>query len=70
MSATTPAGAAYTETMVETVVPWARRLMVMAAAVAVVAWILKSASRSDQARVPVITGDTWPPVPVNPLRQG
>ncbi len=54
----------------ETVVSWARRLIVMAAIVAVVAWILKSASRNDQARVPAITGDTWPPVPVNPLRQG
>ena len=49
-----------------------RRLVLLAAVTAVVARILKSAGaidRSGAELLPSITGDTWPPVPVNPARR-
>jgi hypothetical protein len=49
-----------------------RRLVLLAAVTAVVARILKLAVATDRSGgelLPSIRGDTWPPVPVNPVRR-
>lgn len=52
---------------------WIRRAALLAAMAAAVRWVLTSKARHERARsgvVPTIGGDTWPPVPVNPVGRG
>ncbi len=54
--------------MIKTVLKWTRRLAVLAALAALVARVLESTGQAGPQRAPVIGGDTWPPVPLNPNR--
>jgi hypothetical protein len=58
--------------MFKSLLKWTVRLTVVAALVAGVARILGSRSGATGTSGPIATigGDTWPPVPVNPDRQG
>lgn len=57
--------------MVRTAGKWVLRLALLAALASLVARIIESTSRqSGPEGFPVIGGDTWPPVPTNPARQG
>jgi hypothetical protein len=50
---------------------WLRRLALVALLGAAVRWVVGARSRRNQDRSsapPIIGGDTWPPVPVNPSR--
>jgi hypothetical protein len=52
---------------------WFKRLALLALVGAVARWLLNSKARHDRARsgvAPTIGGDTWPPVPVNPVGKG
>jgi hypothetical protein len=57
--------------MVRTVLRWSFRLAVGAAVATAVARLLASRSGGGSGELlPTITGDTWPPVPTNPAREG
>ncbi len=52
-------------------IKWLRRVVVVALIASAFRWLLTAKSHRHQASsgsVPVIGGDTWPPVPVNPER--
>jgi len=52
---------------------WIKRAAILAAVAGAVRWLLNSRTRHERARggvVPTIGGDTWPPVPVNPVGKG
>ena len=52
---------------------WIKRAALMAAVAVAVRWLLNSKARHERARsgvAPTIGGDTWPPVPVNPVGKG
>ena len=54
-------------------VRWVVRLVVLALVAAAIRWLLTSRDRHSRARsgvAPTIGGDTWPPVPVNPVGKG
>jgi len=55
-----------------TTIRWVRRAVVLALAAALIRRLLipdKVTPLSGSGTVPVIGGDTWPPVPTNPDRQ-
>ena len=45
-------------------------MMLLALIGAGIAWLFRSRSRSGTGQVPVIGGDTWPPVPVKSAGPG
>jgi hypothetical protein len=52
---------------------WLKRAATLLVVAAAVRWLLNSKNRHDRARsgvAPTIGGDTWPPVPVNPVGKG
>lgn len=58
--------------MAHKTIRWVRRAAVLAVAAAVIRGLLtheKGTPRSGSGTVPVIGGDTWPPVPTNPDRK-
>ena len=52
---------------------WIKRAAMLAALAGALRWVLNSRARHERTRggvVPTIGGDTWPPVPVNPVGKG
>ncbi len=52
---------------------WLRRLALVTLLAAAARWLVGAMSRRNRDRnggPPTIGGDTWPPVPVNPARDG
>jgi hypothetical protein len=57
--------------MSNSLIRWTLRIVALCVVATVVARLLAGRTPGDDGPVfPAITGDTWPPVPANPDRQG